>query len=48
MLGKSDGSVSEAAISFYDTYLFKLSQIIDLAVGKFIGKNVMISAVKPA
>jgi SAM-dependent methyltransferase len=47
LVAKPDGSVSEAAISIFDRFLFPLSAQLDRIMGRICGKNVMICARKP-
>ncbi len=47
LVAKPDGSVSEAAISIFDRFLFPLSAELDRIMGRICGKNVLICARKP-
>lgn len=44
--GKQDGSVDERMLLLYDRFIFPLSRLIDCAAGAFVGKNLVVQAVK--
>ena len=43
-----DGALNASAIRFYDRFLFPASRVIDRLASPFIGKNVFVTARKPA
>jgi SAM-dependent methyltransferase len=47
LIGNSRGDLNQRAIILYDRFLFPLSRLLDKFVGRVIGKNVAVSAVRP-
>ena len=47
-VGDSDGGLSVRAVQFYDRFLFPLSRVLDSIFGRVLGKNLLVSAFKPA
>lgn len=47
-VGNSDGDLSIRSVRFYDRFLFPLSRLLDSIFGRVLGKNLLVSAFKPA
>ncbi|MGA2796167.1 MAG: class I SAM-dependent methyltransferase [Thermoguttaceae bacterium] len=47
MIGNSRGDLNQGALLTYDRILFPLSRLLDKFVGRVIGKNLAVSAVRP-
>lgn len=45
-LGRDDGGINRRALKLYDRFVFPLSRLLDRAVGRLFGKNVMLTAVR--
>ncbi len=48
LFGNSDGDLSVRAVRLYDRFLFPLSRVLDSIFGRVLGKNLLVSAFKPA
>ena len=46
LTSRGTGTVSWRAASFYDHYIFRLSRMLDPLLGRWVGKNLLISARK--
>jgi SAM-dependent methyltransferase len=44
--GRRDGGVDAAVVRFYDAALFPLSRRLDRVLGRFVGKNLLVRAVR--
>ena len=44
ILGRDDGNFSSKMLVFYDRVVFPLSRVLDLLLGRFIGKNLLVIA----
>jgi SAM-dependent methyltransferase len=48
LVGSDAGDINEAALRTYDRLVFPLSRALDAVVGRWVGKNLLVIAVKPA
>lgn len=48
LIGNSSGDVNRSLLRFYDRWLFPLSRLLDIAVGRWLGKNLLLIGRKPA
>lgn len=46
LIGSKDGEVSSRALKLYDRYCFPLSLLVDRLLGKWVGKNIFIAAMR--
>ena len=44
--GKQDGSVDEGMLMLYDRFIFPVSRVVDCVAQAFVGKNLVVQAVK--
>jgi SAM-dependent methyltransferase len=47
IVGRSDGSIDKGAMRFYDRVLFPLSRVLDSLAFRLLGKNVVLTAMRP-
>jgi SAM-dependent methyltransferase len=48
LVGSDTGDINEAALRTYDRLVFPLSRALDALVGRWVGKNLLVVAAKPA
>lgn len=46
-VGSRQGDISRGSVSFYDSYVFPVSRLLDRAFGRVAGKNLLLVATKP-
>lgn len=46
IIGNNEGQINEGALIFYDRVLFPISRVLDRLLGSYIGKNLLVVAVK--
>jgi SAM-dependent methyltransferase len=46
-LHRGDGSINRRALRLYDRLIFPLSQLLDVVLGRWCGKNLLLLATKP-
>jgi SAM-dependent methyltransferase len=47
-VGRADGSLSEGSVRLYDRWLFPASRLLDRALHPWVGKNLLLRAIRPA
>ena len=47
-IGSSDGDLSVNSVKLYDRFIFPLSRALDPVFRRILGKNLLVSAIKPA
>jgi SAM-dependent methyltransferase len=47
VVGNDDGTIDRRALRTYDRYVFPASRVLDRLVGRWFGKNVLLTAEKP-
>jgi anaerobic magnesium-protoporphyrin IX monomethyl ester cyclase len=47
-VGSRRGDLNAAGLRFYDRFMFPVSRLLDRVLGRFLGKNVAVVAVRPA
>jgi SAM-dependent methyltransferase len=48
LIGSRQGELNPAALRFYDRVLFPLSRLLDRVLGRVLGKNLSLTAIRPA
>ena len=48
VVGSDDGTIDRRALRTYDRFVFPVSRLLDRLVGRWFGKNVLLTAEKPA
>jgi SAM-dependent methyltransferase len=48
LFGSREGDLNSGSVKLYDRFIFPISRLLDMFAGRVLGKNVAVSAVRPA